>query len=170
MLQYSPKSPTCFGIDSAKGMQRGFLLPLTLMVTYCVLQAPYYTSSATLQDKKLDNPLKLEGHKGKVTSLSFSPNSLSLVSGSADKTIIVWNVQTGEEKMRLIGHKGAVRTVGYSPDGKCIASGADDATVILWDAQTGKLKNRLTGHNHWVTSVAFSPDGAFWQALGQKGC
>jgi WD40 repeat protein len=40
---------------------------------------------------------KLEGHGAVVTSVSFSPDGLSIVSGSADKTVRVWDVSTGEE-------------------------------------------------------------------------
>jgi WD40 repeat protein len=47
---------------------------------------------------------KLEGHGDQVTSVSFSPDGLSIVYGSWDKTVRVWDVSTGEEKAKLEGH------------------------------------------------------------------
>jgi WD40 repeat protein len=40
---------------------------------------------------------KLEGHSDGVLSVAFSPDGKTVVSGSEDKTIRVWNVATGEE-------------------------------------------------------------------------
>ena len=55
-----------------------------------------------------------------------------IISGDADTTGRLWNVQTGEEVRRFIGHSNQVRDVAFSPDGKYILTASDDNTARLW--------------------------------------
>jgi WD40 repeat protein len=67
---------------------------------------------------------RLEGHDNWVTSVSFSPDGKTLVSGSYDNTIKLWNVETGKEIRTLKGHDNSVNSVNFSPDGKTLVSGS----------------------------------------------
>ena len=70
-----------------------------------------------------------------MSSVAFSPDGTRIVSGSADKTVRVWDAATGQPiGQPLTGHTDAVSSVAFSPDGDRIASGSDDNTVRLWDA------------------------------------
>jgi WD40 repeat protein len=105
-----------------------------------------------------------EGHSGSVYSIAFSPNGCQAVSGSADNTLKLWDLRTGECLRTFKGHTQGVRTVTISPNGQEILSGSDwDHTLKLWDAATGRCLRTFEKHRNWVYSVAFSPDG--YQAL-----
>ena len=99
-------------------------------------------------------------HATWVRSVAFSPDGKLLASGSSDdKTIRLWNVETGREIQVLRRHTGLVTSVAFSPDGKLLASGSTDETIRLWNIETGTEIRVLAGHTDTVRSVAFSPNG-----------
>ncbi|MEH2004848.1 AAA-like domain-containing protein, partial [Nostoc sp.] len=81
---------------------------------------------------------QLEGHSSLVNSVVFSPDGKTLASASADKTIKLWNRETGKEITTLTGHSSLVNSVVFSPDGKTLASASFDNTIKLWNRETGK--------------------------------
>ena len=76
-----------------------------------------------------------KGHTGAVMSVSFSPDldGKYICSGSTDTSVLLWNVDTGENIRTLNGHTDYVRSVSFSTDGKFICSGSWDNTVRLWN-------------------------------------
>ena len=105
----------------------------------------------------------LRNHPDRIYSVAFNPDTtkgLRLASGSRDKTIILWDFDTGLPLDTLTGHRDFVYSVAFSPDGARLASGSRDSTIIVWDLDTQQRLGTLTGHQDIVYSVAFSPDGA----------
>jgi eukaryotic-like serine/threonine-protein kinase len=99
------------------------------------------------------------GHSDTVWAVALSPDGQTLVSGGFDKTIRLWNRETGAVAQMLTGHTDAVRTVAVSRDGQTVASGSSDKTIKIWQLQTGELLHTLAGHSGPVWSVDISSNG-----------
>ena len=89
--------------------------------------------------------------------MSFSPDGSTLVSGSYDKTIKLWDVSK-KENIATLPHDSSVGSVSFSPDGTLLASGSG-RNVLLWDVATRRNIATLEGHWDGVPSMSFSPDG-----------
>ena len=98
----------------------------------------------------------LSGHIAQVGSLVFSPDGISLVSGSNDKTIKLWDIQTGGVVRTFQYHSDWVRSISISADFTMIASGSNDNTICLWIIQTGE-HHCVIQQQDWVDHVIFSP-------------
>ncbi|MDX2255881.1 MAG: NB-ARC domain-containing protein [Pseudanabaenaceae cyanobacterium bins.39] len=103
--------------------------------------------------------LVLTGHSNRVFSVSLSPDGNLLASASGDRTIRLWNPQTGENIKTLYGHQSWVWKVLFSPDGKLLASGSYDRTIKIWDMQSGECLQTLVGHPSSLLELSFSHDG-----------
>jgi WD40 repeat protein len=98
------------------------------------------------------------GHKAGVQAVALSRDGKTMLSGSDDKTLILWDVASGAQIRSFTGHTGKLLSVSLSPDGRLAVSSADDKTVIVWDVATGQALRNLTGHLDVVNEVAFGPD------------
>ena len=101
------------------------------------------------------------GHTNSVYAVAVTPDSKYVISGSSDKTLKVWDLQTGEFLCTLTGHIERIRTVAVTPDSKYMISGSGDKTLKVWDLQTGSILRTLTGHSDWVNAVAVTPDSKY---------
>lgn len=101
-----------------------------------------------------------EGYTDIVTSAAISADGSKLVSGSADRSVIIWDMDSGDIIRKLLGHSMPVQSVAINPLGDIAASGAEGGTIILWDVASGRPLRQLSGHSNTVGTLAFSPDGA----------
>ena len=101
------------------------------------------------------------GHTDSVNVLTLYTDGRTLATGSADKTIQVWNkADTDKPLHTLTGHTGGITAIDFSGDAKLLVSGSSDKTVRLWDVATGQHRHTFTGHTSEISAVAFLGDKA----------
>jgi RNA polymerase sigma factor (sigma-70 family) len=99
-------------------------------------------------------------HHRPVSELAFSPDDKTLLSGSLDGTLRVWDAATGRQLSLIHPQAHTHYSVTFSRDGKPLAAGGIEKTVVLWDIATGKVLRRFAGHQDAVLSVFLAADGS----------
>lgn len=97
----------------------------------------------------------LEGHRDRVFTLTFSGDGAYLASSSRDKTIRLWDLQSGQEVQTFNMNEVGLNGIAFSPDGRLLAS-AD----AIWDVESRQVVHALERARQAPGPVAFSPDGS----------
>lgn len=97
-------------------------------------------------------------HQGAVYCCSFSQDASKVVSCGADKTVKVWESQSGKELLSMMGHTDVVYCCAFSTNDVRIVSCSADHRVKIWDSSSGKELLTFSGHNQEVFKCMFSPD------------
>lgn len=116
-------------------------------------------------------------HRDVITQVRFNSDGTRLLSASWDQTLVVWDVQTGVERMRLASHDDRILSVAFGPTEDYVLVGtgnignnipdpardnARDPAVWVWDlAQSRAQMRMMTGAQDWIWAVAVSPDGRY---------
>ena len=101
-----------------------------------------------------------------VSSLAFSSDGTRLAVGSANKSITVWNLQSGAILHELSGHKREVQALAFNTDGSILASVSGEKRVYLWDIEGDGGRTLLKGLRSGATAVSFGADS---QTLATAG-
>jgi guanine nucleotide-binding protein subunit beta-2-like 1 protein len=110
----------------------------------------------------------LKGHNGWVTAMQLGNTGSKefLISGSRDKTLLIWDVnkemddgeELGKPKKMLKGHSHFIQELALSNDSKHCVTASWDSFVRMWDLAEGRSIKVFKGHKKDVLSVAFSSD------------
>ncbi|OAX38253.1 WD40 repeat-like protein [Rhizopogon vinicolor AM-OR11-026] len=102
------------------------------------------------------------GHTSSLTCVALFPNGKTIISGSYDRRIRLWDVETGQASGEFLrGHKVAVCAVAVSPDGTKFVSGGGDGRILIWNAATRSLATEpIEAYWNRVDCISFSPDSA----------
>lgn len=108
----------------------------------------------------------------------FSPDEKIFAAGGADKTVRLWNVESGTE-IRVLQNGEQVASLCFSPDGKYLVVGGGnpdipvtehETTIKIWDLQNGRDVQTLQGHAGIITSLNFNSDGTLLASGGMDKC
>jgi WD40 repeat protein len=151
----SDKTVKLWDVGSAKG-SRGFR-PMKETRTFMGHQDGHLQP---VQRFKQFQPHGRPAFRGYVRRCAISKSNSFVVSAAEDRTLILWDTQTGSLRLTLKGHSLGVSDCAISPDENFIVSSSDDKTLKIWNSSTGKELNTLEGHLEAVTACAISSDAS----------
>lgn len=113
----------------------------------------------------------LEAHESAVQSLAFGQSGSKplLASGSADKTLKIWNLETLDRIRTYRGHRDHVTAVALSGDARDMASASLDGNIRIWSGRSARLTRSLSAHNGPANTLAFAPSGNVLASGGADG-
>ena len=131
-----------------------------------------------LRDVRTGDPIRtFTGHTDKIESLAFSPDGQTLASSSKDKTIRLWDIETGSSEVftdpgwadDLSSFVGVALALAFSPDGQTLASGMHLGDIHLWETATGAKKRTFRGHSYQIAHLFFRADGQTLISVSDDG-
>jgi WD40 repeat protein len=102
----------------------------------------------------------LAGHTDVVNCMALSPNGKKLISGSNDKTVMIWDLTTGKALKTLKGHAWKVTSVNWNNDGRYAVSTGNEGETLVWDAEAGQVLSTITKPGNNARCASFSADAS----------
>lgn len=102
-----------------------------------------------------------KGHGAAVKSLELSTDGKFLFTGSRDKSIKMWDVQSGLEIKSFFSHESTINDLSIGKNSNMLASSSADLTIKLWDVKKGENVWTSPQSKEYMTAVALSPDGRY---------
>lgn len=100
----------------------------------------------------------LKGHSGKINTIDFHPQKNFLISGGADKKVILWDLNQQKKIYESEVHSGQIESIRFSENGDRYATASKDKTIKVWDTHNHRLIYLLKKHKRGVRDISFSPD------------
>src|SRR5262249_46847601 len=77
-----------------------------------------------------------------INEVAFSPSGKTLATAGNDRSVKLWNPETGRRTKTLLSHTGRVLSLAFSPDGKTLATGGKEGVICLWDVNEPAIKDQ----------------------------
>lgn len=97
-------------------------------------------------------------HRGIVLCMQFTPDSRYMISGANDKTVKMWDIQTGKNKFVFKGHRESVTALAISDDGKELVSADACGEIKIWNLEDGNEICSMRSRRDAIREIVFVKD------------
>ena len=118
---------------------------------------------------RLKSSFTVKAHDKDINSVSISPNNKIIATASQDKTVRLWDVESGSVIGTLKGHRRGIWSVVFSPVDQIVATSSGDKTVKIWSLTDHSCLKTFEGHTSSVLKVEFMCDGTQLLSTGSDG-
>ncbi|OVA02540.1 Bromodomain [Macleaya cordata] len=119
--------------------------------------ACYAIAKPSTMVQKMENIKKLRGHRDAVYCAIFDRSGRYVITGSDDRLVKIWSMETGFCLASCRGHEGDITDLAVSSNNALVASSSNDFIIRVWRLPDGLPISVLRGHTGAVTAIAFSP-------------
>jgi WD40 repeat protein len=174
VLDFVRKNAATFQANRARGLLPRLPSPLDALAPEKLPEPARRVASLGAPDRLPAGLVAVAGdgrqrHWREVEALAWGPDGKTLVSGSEDGSLSVWDAGTGVLRRHLFGHSSGVRTVLFDPDGVRLVSAGTDGRIKVWDTATGGLLGSVTVSAGPVLCLAWVAPGKMLASAGRDG-
>ncbi|XP_023526980.1 bromodomain and WD repeat-containing protein 1-like isoform X2 [Cucurbita pepo subsp. pepo] len=126
-----------------------------------VRAACYAIAKPSTMVQKMQNIKRLRGHRNAVYCASFDRMGRYVITGSDDRLVKIWSMETAYCLASCRGHEGDITDLAVSSNNAVVASSSNDFVIRVWRLPDGLPISVLRGHTGAVTAIAFSPRAAY---------
>ncbi|CAL0300958.1 unnamed protein product [Lupinus luteus] len=119
--------------------------------------ACYAIAKPSTMVQKMQNIKRLRGHRNAVYCAIFDRSGRYVVTGSDDRLVKIWSMETAYCLASCRGHDGDITDLAVSSNNALVASASNDCVIRVWRLPDGLPISVLRGHTGAVTAMAFSP-------------
>ncbi|XP_027354990.1 PH-interacting protein isoform X2 [Abrus precatorius] len=131
--------------------------------------ACYAIAKPSTMVQKMQNIKRLRGHRNAVYCAIFDRSGRYVITGSDDRLVKVWSMETAYCLASCRGHDGDITDLAVSSNNALVASSSNDCVIRVWRLPDGLPISVLRGHTGAVTAIAFSPrPNAVYQLLSSS--
>ncbi|KAL2341692.1 hypothetical protein Fmac_009632 [Flemingia macrophylla] len=131
--------------------------------------ACYAIAKPSTMVQKMQNIKRLRGHRNAVYCAIFDRSGRYVITGSDDRLVKVWSMETAYCLASCRGHDGDITDLAVSSNNTLVASSSNDCVIRVWRLPDGLPISVLRGHTGAVTAIAFSPrPNAVYQLLSSS--
>ncbi|XP_057992634.1 uncharacterized protein LOC110633006 isoform X2 [Hevea brasiliensis] len=129
----------------------------------------YAIAKPSTMVQRMQNIKKLRGHRNAVYCAIFDRSGRYVVTGSDDRLVKIWSMETAFCLASCRGHEGDITDLAVSSNNALVASASNDCIIRVWRLPDGIPISVLRGHTGAVTAIAFSPrPGSVYQLLSSS--
>ena len=107
------------------------------------------------QAQRLNVVLQL-GHQDDIKHILVSEKEDFILTGSRDRSVILWETETQSQVHTFSGHDGTVTTLCFGKDENTFFAGTTNGTVYHWETNTGKLIKKWQATDERILSIAYA--------------
>ncbi|GLU07272.1 hypothetical protein SLE2022_242360 [Rubroshorea leprosula] len=122
-----------------------------------IRSACYAIAKPSTMVQKMQNIMKLRGHRNAVYCAIFDRSGRYFITGSDDRLVKIWSMETAFCLASCRGHEGDITDLAVSSNNALVASASNDFVIRVWRLPDGAQISVLRGHTGAVTAIAFSP-------------
>ncbi|CAL0320874.1 unnamed protein product [Lupinus luteus] len=134
-----------------------------------IRSACYAIAKPSTMVERMQNIKKLRGHRVAVYCAIFDRSGRYVISGSDDRLVKIWSMETAFCLASCRGHEGDITDLAVSSNNALVASASNDFVIRVWRLPDGMQISVLRGHTGAVNTIAFSPrPSAIYQLLSSS--